>query len=41
MNRSFEIMLQHYHVRLPISEIAYLFEYIENDLQKGGGADEF
>lgn len=41
VNRSFEIMLQHYHVRLPISEIAYLFEYIENDLQKGGGADEF
>lgn len=41
VNRSFEVMLQHYHVKLPISEIAYLFEYIENDVRKAGGEDEF
>ena len=37
VNRSFEVMLQHYHVRLPLSEIAYL----ENDVRKAGGEDEF
>lgn len=41
VNRSFEVMLQHYHVKLPLSEIAYLFEYIENDVRKAGGEDEF
>lgn len=41
VNRSFETMLAHYHVSLPISEIAYLYEYIEHDNQKGDGEDEF
>jgi len=41
VNRSFDTMLAHYHVSLPISEIAYLYEYIENDSMKGEGEDEF
>lgn len=41
VNRSFETMLAHYHVSLPITEIAYLYEYIENDECKGDGEDEF
>lgn len=38
---SFEVMLQHYHVQMPLSEIAYLYEYIEYDERKAGGEDEF
>lgn len=38
---SFEVMLQHYHVQMPLSEIAYLYEYIEHDERKAGGEDEF
>lgn len=44
VNASFEAMLEHYHVCMPISEIAYLHEYIANDIQQGGeedGEDEF
>lgn len=41
VNRSFDTMLTHYNVKLPISEIAYLYEYIEHDNIKGGGEDEF
>lgn len=41
VNNSFEAMLSHYNVEMPISEIAYLYEYIENDELKGGGEDEF
>ena len=39
--KSFELMLKHYHVQMPISEIAYLYEYIENDDRKVQGEDEF
>lgn len=41
VNTSFEAMLSHYNVQLPISEIAYLYEYIANDKEKGSGEDEF
>lgn len=41
VNRSFDAMLTHYHVELPISEIACLYAYIENDNMKAGGEDEF
>lgn len=34
VNKSFETMLTHYNVKLPVSEIAYLYEYIENEKEK-------
>lgn len=41
VNRSFDAMLCHYHVKMPVSEIAYLYEYIEHDDVGGQGEDEF
>lgn len=41
VNRSFDTMLTHYNVKLPVSEIAYLYEYIENDGNKGDEDDLF
>lgn len=41
VNQSFETMLSHYNVKIPISEIACLYEYIEHDERKGEETDEF
>lgn len=41
VHQSFDVLLQHYHIEMPISEIAYLYEYIVNDNRKVHGEDEF
>ena len=41
VNSSFSHMLDSYHVEMPIYEIAYLYEYIQNDCREVGGEDEF
>ena len=42
-NQSFDSMLKNYHVKMPISEIAYLYEYIadDEDERKVASDDEF
>ena len=43
VNQSFDSMLKNYHVKMPISEIAYLYEYIadDEDERKVASDDEF
>ena len=43
VNQSFDPMLKNYHVKMPISEIAYLYEYIadDEDERKVASDDEF
>ena len=42
VNQSFDQMLKNYHVKMPISEIAYLYEYIADDEErKVENDDEF
>ena len=43
MNQSFDPMLKNYHVKMPISEVAYLYEYIadDEDERKVASDDEF
>ncbi len=40
VHNSFELMLKNYNVEIPISEVAYLYDYILND-RKGGEEDGF
>ncbi len=41
VHQSFDVLLRHYHIEMPISEIAYLYEYISNDDREVLGEDEF
>ena len=41
VNECFASILEHYKVTLPINEIAYLYEYIKNDISVKVGSDEF
>lgn len=41
VNQSFETMMKHYNVELPVCEIAYLYEYIENDAMKEDEQNDF
>ena len=36
VRESFEDILKNYHVALPISEIAYIYDYVQNDFQSTG-----
>lgn len=40
VNDSFGPMLEHYNVMLPVSEIALLYDYIENDKNREHGEDD-
>lgn len=40
VNQSFDVMLKNYHVQMPISEIAYLYEYIADDEDHRVNEDE-
>lgn len=41
VNECFHTLLKHYNVELPISEIAYLYEYIQNDVEVEGNENQF
>lgn len=41
VHESFHTLLSHYNVELPISEIAYLYEYVENDVEVEGNENQF
>lgn len=41
VNESFRTLLNHYYVELPVSEIAYLYYYIENDIQVEESENQF
>ena len=41
VTESFHTLLSHYNVELPISEIAYLYEYIKNDVEVEENENQF
>ena len=41
VNESFHTLVSHYNVELPVSEIAYLHEYIKNDVKVEGNENQF
>lgn len=41
VNESFRTLVSHYNVELPVSEIAYLHEYIKNDVKVEGNENQF
>lgn len=41
VNESFHTLLSNYNVELPVSEIAYLHEYIKNDVEVEGNDNQF
>lgn len=41
VNESFHTLLSHYNVEIPLSEVAYLYEYIKNDIEVEGNENSF